>query len=350
MSSNPYRDNYSSEGQTQISARVDDDLKADIEQLADDRGIAQGDLIEEALAKEIADAGLIETDTVDPDDPIERDLYQTLIETVRTGKFVGLKPVRSIISQDSQVPSDKIPMWIERLMDKGFAQIRAAAPGQHNTTYSFAVKPPESEPFGWKPEEFDADEDQLSEDADDHLDQTTDDAEPITDADEDPIADDTEIESDDDHVLGFDVSVPSDPDPDETNENDDGEIVSDGGIRLVDYYRGIYQLRNGQPIPVDEIDLIDSKLNEIDDQGWIEIENGNIYCKVVPQDQIRIDDRNFETLGEKKREHFRREGMSYDSYLRNQKNLTPDPTRLVIDQTPDSDDATKVAADGGNQQ
>lgn len=350
MSSNPYRDHYSSEGQTQISARMDDDLKADIEQLADDRGINQGDLIEEACAKEVADAGMIDAgEVVEPEDSIEKDLYQTLIDIVETGKFVGLKPVRSIISQESQVPSDKIPMWIERLMKRGFAQLRASAPGTDKTRYAIAVKPPEAEPFEWTVEDPDPDDEEVT-NADDKIDEiSSDDAEPITDADEDPITDDTEIESDDDHVLGFDVTVETDPEPD-SDETDDGKIVSDGGIRLVDYYRGIYQLENGQPIPVEEIDLIDSKLNEIKDQGWIDIENENIYCKVVPQDRIRIDDRNFETLGEKKREHFRREGMSYDSYLRNQKNLTPDPTRLVIDQTPDPDDATKVAADGGTQQ
>jgi antitoxin component of RelBE/YafQ-DinJ toxin-antitoxin module len=345
MSSNPYRDHYSSEGQTQVSARIDDDLKADIKQLAEDRDLTQGDLIEETLAKAVADAGMIDAgNVIDPDDPIERDLYQTLIETVETGKFVGLKPVRSIIAQECQVPSDKIPMWIERLMDKGYSQIRSAAPGQHNTTYAFAVKPPENEPFGWQPEDFDADPDEVT-NADENLGKLIDDAEPIIDDDEDPITDEEEIDSDDDHILGFDVTVET-----ETDETDDGEIISDGGIRLVDYYRGLYQLENGQPIRINDIDLPDSKLKEIADQGWISIDRDYIYCRVVPQDQIRIDDRNFETLGQKKQEHFRREGMSYDSYLRNQKNLSPDPTRLVIDQTTDNDDATKVAADGGSDQ
>ena len=341
MSSNPYREHYSSKGQTQVSARIDDDLKADIEQLADDRDLTQGDLIEETLAKAVADAGMIGAgDVIEPHDPIERDLYQTLIDTVETAKDVGLKPVRSIIAQESQVPSDRIPMWIERLMDRGFAQIRASAPGTDKTRYAIAVKPPESEPFEWTVESPNPDPDEVT-NADDQIDETTNDAEPITDDSEDPINDEAGIESDDDHILELDTVVETDPEPD-TDETDDGEIVSDGGIRLVDYYRGLYQLRNGQPIPVDEIDLIDSKLNEIEDQGWIEIEGETIYCQIVPQDQIKIDDRNFDTMGDKKREHFRREGMSYDSYLRNEKNLTPDPTRLVIDQTADDAEATNA--------
>lgn len=344
---NPYRDHYSSEGQTQKSFRYhDEQFDEDLKKLAEKRDLNQSELIRQVLTQEIADAEIIDIGgAVEPDDPIEKDLYQTLIETVRTGKFVGLRPVRSIIAQESQVPSDKIPMWIERLMGKGYAQIRAAAPGQHHTTYAMAVKPPEAEPFEWQPEDFDADPDEVT-NADDHLSKTTDDAEPITNDDEDPISDDAGIESSDDHVLNLDTVVK----PPNDDETDDEEIVSDGGIRLVDYYRGIYQLRNGQPIPVDEIDLIADKLKQIEDQGWIEISDDMIYCKVVPEDQIPVDDRNFDTLGEKKREHFRRDGMSYDSYLRNQKNLTPDPTRLVIDQTPEPDDASEVAADGGIEQ
>lgn len=302
---------------SRITVRLSDDRKEQFKAQAQSRGKNMSEVVNEFIDDFLSDDGSGKL----PDDERLATAYKTIVDQ-KAGHRVRASHVIPVIADYTNLSKNTVKSLLDRLQMHNYIKV------QGSFLYP-QVEIPTTTPEPVRPEDL----------HDWDRDETLDDAEPITNDDDDPITDEAGIESDDDHVLGFDVTVETDPDPD-TDETDDGEIVSDGGIRLVDYYRGLYQLRNGQPIPVDEIDLIDAKLNEIEDQGWINIESETIYCQIVPQDQVKIDDRNYDTLGDKKREHFRREGMSYDSYLRNEKNLSPDPTRLVIDQTADDAEAT----------
>ena len=196
-SSNPYREHYSSEGQTQISARIDDDLKADIEQLADERGISQTDLICQSLAETVNDAGMIDAGTeIEPEDPTARELYRSMVDRMDPGEETGLTPIKHLLSQDTQIPSDQIAMWIQRLSKRGFTHIRASAPGRSVTRYAVAVKPPQAEPGEWSPysHDLEPDTDEVT-NAKKTIDEITDDADPITDTD--PLTQEVEIDSSD---------------------------------------------------------------------------------------------------------------------------------------------------------
>lgn len=219
--SNPYREHYSSEGQTQISARIDDDLKADIKQLADERGISQTELIAQSLAETVADAGMVDAGSeIKPDDPTARELYQAMLDRLPTAKDVPLAPHKRLLAQDTQIPADQIPIWIKRLADNGYATIRAGALGTAKTRYGVSVKPPTAEPREWSPydDDPDPDDDEVSE-ADDKIDETSD-GDPITDDEEDPVAADAGIESESDQPIA--------PDGGDIYPEDDSGGQSDG--------------------------------------------------------------------------------------------------------------------------